>query len=195
MLYYSIFPGGDVFEKKRKKAQYVAHVPDRYEDYFSILNKGLEINRWDDSMELSCLQSGEMDTLLANDKGWLIPSSILIKKFKEVGIKGIQYLNITAIDKNGKKIIDYNTVANIISAYDCILKASSEVEYFGDEIPRLTGKIKKINKLILEQKKIGDADVFVLSDFFPRMIVSNKIYEIFKQNNFTGLSFELVGVV
>jgi hypothetical protein len=85
-----------------------------------------------------------------------------------------------------------HSLMTIINEIDCLDEQKSEFEVFkqNDEIrPDLAGTYSNIYKIVIDQSKVGDTDIFRLKDFNVAVIVSEKLKKELVKNRVTGIKF------
>ncbi len=195
MKYYRAITDGDEFSRnKRDFFPFVAKLDNKFDSFDLQIKKGLELKSWDENISFYSCQDGNPDSKLANDSDWLIFSDYTIELFKKNNIKGFQFLPISVFKTDGKKLDGYNYTANITNCIECLDVEKSGCLFFGKERPDRQGEIKYISKGILQSSvlKNNDLDVFRLKEYKIWIVVSERLVKIFKDNNFTGMSFNKI---
>lgn len=198
MKYYKVDFHSDELNRIGKKGFYpfVAELVEKYEDYSYLLKEGNFIDSWDKNISLHSCQDGKPDDRLANDSGWYIFSDKVIDTFNKNSIKGFQYLPVNIFKMDGSRLEGYNFVANIFNKVSCLDMEKSKYSLFGDERPNMKGKIKILDKIILDKNKLeNDLDIFRIEEKATRIIASERLAALYQENKFTNLAFEEVEVI
>lgn len=191
MKYYTAITDGD-----NKPEPFIAEVPGECWKLSDILTDGCYIEEWPENIDLTSCQEGSFETKLANDQDWLIFSDEAIQIFKKNKIKGLQYLPITIYHRNEIALERYKHVTNITDSINCLDMEKSKYKLRGNDfpIPNKRGEIAWIEHVVLRRALLGDLDVFRIANFEPEIIVTEKFVKLYKDNAFSGMSFERVNL-
>ena len=154
---------------------------------------GNKITNWPEAVVFGATEKrydGIPDDALQNS--YMIP--IFSQKFKNVlegaGIKGIQYLPVTVQGLNGNDFTGFyiENFLNLIEAFDF---KNSAFNLFAEDFPNpnVRGKIAGVRKFVLRSTEIGNVDIFRLAEYRRRFFVTQKVKELFIDNELKGYSF------
>lgn len=134
------------------------------ESFFSI---GRPLNANIHLLKFTC-PSKLISDYVYNNKDWPIASSRLAKLIQLLE-KDVELYPVVIVDQNTRKVHTHFFVINFTRCLDCIDRKKSEVTIH----PLYPNLISSINKLVLNQGKIGNAKIFRLGEK-PSLLVAHK---------------------
>jgi hypothetical protein len=183
--------------RNRKFRPFVCDLDKQFEEYCSILKKGVWIDQWDDRVTLVSCQDGELLSRLSNDSDMYLLSDKVISVFEENAIKGFQFLPVAILKEDKSRLPGYNTVGNIYKTVSCLNLQQSVYSVFGSKDSRYPhpnsdywGKVRVIDKMVINQNKLpDDLDIFRLDEKKSTVFVSEKFVDMWRSHKFSNLEF------
>jgi hypothetical protein len=189
--------------RNRRFCPFVCDLDKQFEEYCSILKKGVWIDQWDDRVTLVSCQDGELLSRLSNDSDMYLLSDKVISVFEENNIKGFQFLPVTILKGDRSRLPGYNNVGNIYKTVSCLNLEQSVYSVFGDKgsryphpNPDYWGKVRVIEKMIINQNDLpDDLDIFRLAEKKTRVFASEKFVDVWRLHKFSNLEFTEIQTV
>jgi len=192
MHWYS-FAWDDSVEKP-----YVSDTDDLKGFHESQLTSGAEIVGWDDRAWIRCTDpeyDGQPADALASHLGVEIYSLRLRQALDKSGMRGIQYLPIRVLRRDGPEISGYQ-IANFLNKVRALDLERSEYNRYKDDyfIPERRGRISMLKKVVLKSKALENFDVIRLEEYFTYKAVSERFKKAFEAAHCTGYVFYEIDV-
>lgn len=151
---------------------------------------GNYINKWDkrETFTFSKSDGSELTDYICNDFGWIIVSDNFKKTFENEGMTGIQFLQVSVVNKDNDIDVGIYYVANIINLIAAVDMEKSE--YF--EI--LPDRYSFVS-FVLKEEAIRGFDIFRLKEYDVQAFSSEKFKKMIKNNKLTGFNFNKVKIV
>jgi hypothetical protein len=183
--------------RNRNFRPFVCDLDKQFQEYCSILKKGIWIDQWDDRVTLVSCQDGELLSRLSNDADMYLLSDKVISVFEEKEIKGFQFLPVIILKEDKSRLPGYNNVGNVCKTVSCLNLEKSVYSVFGDKgsryphpNPDYWGKVRVIEKMVINQNKLpDDLDIFRLEEQDLIVFVSEKFVDVWRSHNFSNLEF------
>ncbi|WP_343073985.1 DUF1629 domain-containing protein [Clostridium sp. YIM B02506] len=176
--------------KKYENSGVMAYHNKIYEFDMYDVTSGSYINKWDKRVTFTFSESdgSELTDYICNDFGWIIVSDSFKKAFENEGMTGIQFLQVSVINKDNDIEVGIYYVANIINLIAAVDKEKSE--YF-----ELAPDRYSFVSFVLKEEAIRDFDIFRLKEYDVQAFASERFKKMIKNNKLTGFNFNKVKIV
>lgn len=141
--------------KKYENSGVMAYHNKVYEFDMYDVTSGSYINKWDKRVTFTFSESdgSELTDYICNDFGWIIVSDNFKKAFENEGMTGIQFLQVSVVNKDNDIELGIHYVANIINLIAAVDKEKSE--YF-----ELAPDRYSFVYFVLKEEAIREFDIF-----------------------------------
>ena len=176
--------------KKYENSGVMAYHNKIYEFDMYDVTSGSYINKWDKRVTFTFSESdgSELTDYICNDFGWIIVSDNFKKAFENEGMTGIQFLQVSVVNKDNDIEVGIYYVANIINLIAAVDKEKSE--YF-----ELAPDRYSFVSFVLKEEAIRDFDIFRLKEYDVQAFASERFKKMIKNNKLTGFNFNKVKIV
>lgn len=115
-----------------------------------------------------------------------IVSSGLAETVEKLDLRAIQRIPVTV----APSITGYE-ILNILAILDCVDHEQTTIEYYTEKEapPRLTGRVKLMQNIVLKPDKIEGHHIFRLAEKWVVIVVSEALKKALEEKKFTGMKF------
>jgi len=176
--------------KKYENSGVMAYHNKVYDFNMYDVTSGSYINNWDKIVTFTFSESdvSELTDYICNDFGWIIVSDNFKKAFENEGMTGIQFLQVSVVNKDNDMEVGIYYVANIINLIAAVDMEKSE--YF-----ELAPDRYSFVSFVLKEETIRDFDIFRLKEYDVQAFASERFKKMIKNNKLIGFNFNKVEIV
>jgi hypothetical protein len=114
------------------------------------------------------------------------------KDLTDIGIGNIEVHPVVIKDEVNKKTINDYVLLNILGRISCAVMEDSEYERLNDDADEDDPyeSMNIIDKLVIDPKKIGEQDLFLVHEDTDCIVISERVYKHLQGKGYTDIYFE-----
>lgn len=118
----------------------------------------------------------------------IIGTSQFYQDLRSCGVDNIQTKQVVINDVVHNRVIEDYLLLNIIGRVSCANMDESEYENIGEDM-------NVINKLVIDQSKVHDLNLFLVHEDTDCIVINDKVYNCLAKKGYTDISFEEIDQV